>query len=159
MSEATGIKTGYTKKAGRCFVGSAKRDDVEVVCILLNCGPMFEESETLLKRALDEFKMVSLVEPYETHEVSVTNSESKCAHIYSPKGFKYPLRNEELSSIYIERDIPESIVAPLKANQKIGQLRISLDKNLIFCDNFYAVTSVDSNDYFSNVKKIIEEMA
>ncbi|MCL1901926.1 MAG: D-alanyl-D-alanine carboxypeptidase, partial [Firmicutes bacterium] len=30
-----GIKTGYTKKAGRCLVSSAKRGDLELICVVL----------------------------------------------------------------------------------------------------------------------------
>ena len=43
---ANGVKTGFTKKAGRCFVGSAKRR-MQLVSVVLNCGPMFEEAPLL----------------------------------------------------------------------------------------------------------------
>ena len=33
----TGIKTGHTRKAGWCFVGSASRDGVNLICVALNC--------------------------------------------------------------------------------------------------------------------------
>ncbi|MCL2756201.1 MAG: D-alanyl-D-alanine carboxypeptidase [Firmicutes bacterium] len=52
-----GIKTGFTSKAGRCFVGALERNDMQVVCVVLNCGPMFEESETLMQRGTNEFFM------------------------------------------------------------------------------------------------------
>ena len=45
---ATGIKTGYTKKAGRCLVSCAKRNGMEVICVVLNCPAMFEDSKTHL---------------------------------------------------------------------------------------------------------------
>ena len=48
---ATGIKTGYTKKAGRCLVSSAEREGVSLVCVVLDCGPMFEESCALMEEA------------------------------------------------------------------------------------------------------------
>ena len=38
-----GVKTGFTDNAGRCFVSSAKRGDMTVVCSVLNCPDMFEE--------------------------------------------------------------------------------------------------------------------
>lgn len=33
---AVGVKTGFTKKAGRCLVSAAKKDDVTLVCVTLN---------------------------------------------------------------------------------------------------------------------------
>ncbi|MCH5163022.1 MAG: D-alanyl-D-alanine carboxypeptidase [Clostridiales bacterium] len=46
-----GIKTGYTKKAGRCLVSSATRDGKTYICAVLNCGNMWEESARLLDMA------------------------------------------------------------------------------------------------------------
>ena len=57
---ADGVKTGYTKKAGRCFVGSALRDGMRIICVLLNCGPMFEDCDQLLEKAFNEFKLVKV---------------------------------------------------------------------------------------------------
>ena len=51
LDGATGIKTGYTKEAGRCLVSSASRDGKEVICVVLGCGPMFEESCAMIEEA------------------------------------------------------------------------------------------------------------
>ena len=49
-----GIKTGFTKKAGRCLVSSATRDGKTYICTVLNCGNMWEESMRLLDKAFAE---------------------------------------------------------------------------------------------------------
>ena len=36
--ECTGIKTGHHNKAGWCFVGSAERNGMRVICVVLNCA-------------------------------------------------------------------------------------------------------------------------
>ena len=46
-----GIKTGYTKAAGRCLVSSAERDGRRIICVVLGCGPMFEESRDMIEEA------------------------------------------------------------------------------------------------------------
>lgn len=48
-----GIKTGYTRAAGRCLVSSATRDGKTYICTVLNCGNMWEESMRLLDLAFD----------------------------------------------------------------------------------------------------------
>ena len=45
-----GVKTGYTDDAGRCLVSAIERDGMRLVCVVLNCRPMFEESAVLLKQ-------------------------------------------------------------------------------------------------------------
>lgn len=46
-----GIKTGFTKKSGRCLVSSATRDGKTYICTVLNCGNMFEECMRLMDMA------------------------------------------------------------------------------------------------------------
>ncbi len=43
-----GIKTGFTKKSGRCLVSSATRNEKTYICTVLNCGDMFEECMRLM---------------------------------------------------------------------------------------------------------------
>ncbi len=46
-----GIKTGYTKKSGRCLVSSATRDGKTYICTVLDCYDMFEECMRLMDKA------------------------------------------------------------------------------------------------------------
>lgn len=46
-----GIKTGYTRRAGRCLVSSATRNGKTYICTVFNCGDMFEECMRLMDRA------------------------------------------------------------------------------------------------------------
>lgn len=46
-----GIKTGFTKKSGRCLVSSATRNGKTYICAVLDCGDMFEECMRLMDKA------------------------------------------------------------------------------------------------------------
>lgn len=56
LDGGNGIKTGYTKAAGRCLVSSAERNSNEVICVVLSCGAMFEESCALINAAFEKLK-------------------------------------------------------------------------------------------------------
>ena len=51
---AMGVKTGYTKEAGRCLVSAAERDGKRIICTVLNSPNMFERSKELLNTAFDK---------------------------------------------------------------------------------------------------------
>ena len=51
LEGGNGLKTGYTKEAGRCLVASAERDGREIICVVLDCGPMFEECCSMINEA------------------------------------------------------------------------------------------------------------
>ncbi|MBQ8430359.1 MAG: D-alanyl-D-alanine carboxypeptidase, partial [Clostridia bacterium] len=57
-----GVKTGFTSKAGRCLVSAVERNGMTLVCVVLNCGPMFEDSATLLNRGFDEYDWTMVVD-------------------------------------------------------------------------------------------------
>lgn len=48
-----GIKTGYTKKSGRCLVSSAERNGKSYICAVLDCYDMWDESARLLDKAFE----------------------------------------------------------------------------------------------------------
>ena len=57
VNGAIGVKTGFTDDAGRCLVSAVERNGMTVVCVVLNCGPMFEESASLLEKAFGDFRL------------------------------------------------------------------------------------------------------
>lgn len=90
---ADGVKTGYTKKAGRCLVGSATRNGMQVVSVVLDCGPMFEETARLFDAAFGEFSMQTIV-PCNKMCGSVVEGDVR-KYYCCPQGFAYPLRSGE----------------------------------------------------------------
>lgn len=57
---ANGVKTGYTKKSGRCLVSGAMRDDMQLIGVVLNCPDMWNESMAMLDFGFENFRMVPL---------------------------------------------------------------------------------------------------
>jgi D-alanyl-D-alanine carboxypeptidase (penicillin-binding protein 5/6) len=51
---ADGIKTGYTKEAGRCLVSSATREGVTLICVVLSCPTTYARSMSLLDNAFSK---------------------------------------------------------------------------------------------------------
>ena len=50
---ANGVKTGYTKKSGRCLVSSATKNGVTLVCVVLNVGDTYGLSGALLDKGFN----------------------------------------------------------------------------------------------------------
>ena len=155
MSDATGIKTGYTKKAGRCFVGSAMRNNMEVICVLFNCGPMFAECEFLLNEALNNYSLENLLEPYSVSKVKVIHGEKELANVCNHNGFVYPLTPAEKTNLNIVFKLPKTLNAPIKSGEVVGEIEIYLKNNLLFSEKIYNIEEVKANDYYSKLKKIL----
>ena len=58
LDGADGVKTGYTKVSGRCLVSSATRNGIQLICVVINCGPMYERSAELINKCFEKYKLV-----------------------------------------------------------------------------------------------------
>lgn len=57
---ADGVKTGFTKKCGRCLVSSATRDGVTLICVTLNAPNDWQDHKQLLDFGFSKYESVSL---------------------------------------------------------------------------------------------------
>ena len=95
LDGCVGVKTGFTKKAGRCYVGAREFDGMTVICVVLNCGPMFEECEAIMKRAANEFKMTPIL----TEDQFINDMQA-----IATENFAYPIKSTDNLDISIEED-------------------------------------------------------
>ncbi len=129
---ANGVKTGYTKKAGRCFVGSAKRDGMQLVAVVLNCGPMFEEATNLLDYGFRNYKNVLIVEQDQfVQTILVNKGIHKEVNLITEKGYSIALNESERNQLRTKVILPNELEAPVETNQWVGSLQIFLKDELI----------------------------
>lgn len=152
-----GVKTGYTGNAGRCLVSSATRDNMHLVSVVLNCGPMWEESSALLNQSFSNFAKQKLVDSQkDRYEVIVKNGRDSFATIMPATDFYIPLRQGETDKISIVKNLIESSKAPIIKGKKAGELNIYLDKKhigtvaLVYCEN------IESNNPIYYIKRIVQ---
>lgn len=142
---ANGVKTGYTKKAGRCFVGSAERDGMQLVAVLLNCGPMFEESMSVMDKFFAEYEMRDLTLQAEVPDfVPVEKGKQDFVKVQIEDRFLYPVKKDgsEDGRFSIDDDICDKLTAPVCKGQSVGQVKISFDNQLIFSSNIDTLSGV-----------------
>lgn len=69
--DTIGIKTGFTKKAGRCLVSAAHREGVTLIVVTLNCGNDWNTHKALYERYFPKVSSCELY-PKETLRIPVT---------------------------------------------------------------------------------------
>ena len=56
LDGANGVKTGYTTASGKCFVGGAKRGGMQLICVVLNRGDMWQKAADLLEYGFERYE-------------------------------------------------------------------------------------------------------
>ena len=149
---ADGIKTGFTKKAGRCLVSSATRNGMNVICVVLNCPDMFERSERLIDRAFLEYELVEIVSRRLIAEAEVKGGKIKTVGLSPNTEFYYPLKEDEKEMVKIEVSGVENMSAPVKIGTKNGKFEVFLDKQLLFSDNLFTIYNVEGKSLLDKIK-------
>lgn len=156
LDGCVGVKTGYTGKAGRCLVSAVERNGFKTVCVVLNCGPMFEESFTLLNDVYNEYTNIEILPSYKIHRsILVDDGKQESVKLFTKRAFSYPLTKDELKNLEIKYNLPNSISAPVKKDTIVGELKIYLNNHLLFSEKIYTMDSVKKIGVWSSIIDII----
>lgn len=143
---ATGVKTGYTSKAGRCLVFSAQRDGMELVGTVLNCYTWFDSAEKLLDAGFENFRMVNALDAGDMdRKLPVSGGVQREIPLKAVGALKAPVGSAEEWTV--EYDLPERVSAPVMEGERIGAARLLIGgKTVARCD-IAAAQDVPANTF------------
>lgn len=141
LDGAEGIKTGFTKKSGRCLVTSCKRNGVRLIAVTLNDGNDWQDHKDLYDYGFSQYEEVTLpkVNKYvdvaggKKAEIKVETEENK---IYFYDGLYSDIKQK----IYI----PKFVYAPIKKGDKVGVIEYIYDNSVIATADILALENADA---------------
>lgn len=152
-----GVKTGFTDNAGRCLVNAVEQNDMQIITVVLNCGPMFEDARALTNYVLKTYKMKEFISPYNYVGTStVENGEKNSINIVSIKGFKMPIKIEDEEKYSVVYDIPETLQAPIYKEDEIGTVNIYFNGELIYTEKLHSMEDIKNVNLKFMLNNIIE---
>ena len=123
---ATGIKTGYTRAAGRCLVFGAERDGLEVIGVVLGCGDWFDEAARLMDMGFERYESFTALYASETVRVlPVENGTQETVAICADGTLSAPVRKGRIPAL--ELDLPKTVAAGTEVGTRVGEARLVLD--------------------------------
>ncbi len=99
---ANGVKTGFTKASGRCLVSGAKREDMQLMSVVLNCGDMWNESVRLLDFGFDNFYMIPLDNALLTSGATEIYVDFVATVDHNWHDMKYPIRKDGTEKLILK---------------------------------------------------------
>ena len=129
-----GIKTGYTKQAGRCLVSAIERNGMTLVSTVLNCPTTYERSCMLLEDAFSQYSYEKLLDAGTPITVKTDKTELQAI---TKRDYFYPLLLEEKELVEIRVVPSENCSNRAKKDEIIGQFELYLSKQLLFSGNLY----------------------
>ena len=152
-----GVKTGFTNGANRCLVTSCKRNDLDIICVVLGCDTKKDRSMDSVKLINYIFSNYSLVNINDIIENGFSNwFKFQTGAININKGnftklnlnldssqipfTKIAVKNDSIKDIYTDIDFSYNFTAPLEKDSVIGVLNFYIDNT-----KYFSVNIVNSN--------------
>lgn len=124
-----GIKTGFTKKAGRCLVSAVERDGVTLICVTLKCPNDWAAHKALYDSLAGKIKLEDLSVRLPQITVPVTGGVKENVSVLKCDEASIPV-STGINFDYRIRTAP-FLYAPVKAGAFIGEADLYIDGLLV----------------------------
>lgn len=128
---ATGIKTGYSGPAGYCVTASAKRGDMELVCVVMGArsasGPnsSFGIAQRLMATTFAQYSMSTVLKKgAHVGDATVTDGASKTVPAVAGADAKALVKRGEEAQVKTAFH-GSSVTAPVSAGQPVGSITVT----------------------------------
>lgn len=123
---ADGVKTGFTRAAGRILVSSASREGRRLVAVTINAPDDWEDHRSMLEKGFSNYSMVQLVEQGDfLGFIEVAGGTDGKVPLYAASDFSYLLSNGDNVRILIKDS--GFVYAPVVAGQNAGNAYVLID--------------------------------
>lgn len=117
---AIGVKTGYTKAAGRCLVFAAEGEKgITLIGSVLNCPDWFDYSASLLDQVFAKYSLYTALNAGEiVNRLPVRNGISDSVELIAEEALSAPLAEGETAELSFRW--PQSVPAGIRKGEQIG---------------------------------------
>lgn len=120
---ADGVKTGYTRQAGNCFVASATENDMQLVVVLLNSSDIYADASALLDWGFANYSPTLILEANTVKgSVAVQNGGRSEVAVLTEKPLYFISSPGEAADLTEKIDLPTSVNAPVHRGEVVGSI-------------------------------------
>lgn len=155
---ATGVKTGFTREALHCISASAKREDLELIAVVLGgetSKSRFEEARKLLDYGFSNYEsltigkkgdLITTIPLEKGNQKSIELTLERDSHILFSKGKKIKFEKEI--------KVPKYIEAPITDSKIIGKLIVKDKDKIVDEINLISNSDIKKGSFSDMLKKV-----
>lgn len=150
-----GVKIGFTNKAKRCLVSTAKRGNMRLIAVSLNAQDWYNDNYTLFDYGFENYKPFLIYNKGQFMGKVCNQRGEDDIILISGNDFIYPLKKGEDKKIKIKLTEDAKISFPVIKGDVLGKIETYLDGKLIKTDNLIAKNTVKEKTFF---KKLVSKL-
>lgn len=126
-----GVKTGFTKEAGRCLVSAAERDGALLIAVTLNAPNDWEDHTALLDYGFSQMEPYQLAGGDVRLTVPVVGSPVEVMSLRGSNGGEVTLPLGQGAQVERVVRVPKFLYAPVEAGEQVGEICWYLEGQLL----------------------------
>ncbi|MFH1583497.1 MAG: hypothetical protein ABIA56_00005, partial [Actinomycetota bacterium] len=158
---ANGIKTGYTIKAGVCLVASAKKDDINLIGVVLDSEPGYRDQDMINTFEYGFFKYkkidTKVTDPF-PNLIIENEGIYKEIEVNPIEKTEVLLSSEEEMKLQTKIEIDDTFNLPIKGGEKVGHLNIFLGNDELLKLDISSKNDVDIKSNKVNLSEITSSL-
>jgi D-alanyl-D-alanine carboxypeptidase (penicillin-binding protein 5/6) len=144
-----GVKTGFTEEAGRCLVSGAKRNNIQLVAVVLDGDHMWEDSIKLLDYGFARLQPVTMFRQGDIMKtVKVIDGKNELIKLVAADTLVVPAADGDREGFSTVVVAPGRIEAPVKAGQKVGMVKTFYRNTEIASVDLLTAEPVERKSFF-----------
>ncbi len=158
-SGANGLKTGSTSKAKNCISATAKRDNMQLCAVVLGSDTSqlrFNAASTLLNYGFSNYAVTGTESGEIMGEVLIKKGQSGKVRGVLESDCVAVTQKSEADSITKEINMYESVNAPIKKGDKLGEIIIKTNDGSVVKTNIVAENNVEKITFGKMYMKILK---
>ena len=160
---AVGIKTGFTKKSGRCLVSAATQNGVTLVCVTLNAPDDWNDHKKLLEYGFGQVNLKNF--NVNLNELSVVGGSAPSVPLSLSSDLQVASACD-VSEFDIEVKLKSFEYAPINKGDIVGRVIVKLDGETVADSAIIADSSVEciteeipaKHSLFNRVKSFLKNL-
>lgn len=136
-----GVKTGFTKKAGRCLVSAARREGTTLIAVTLNAPDDWNDHTAMLDYGFATVKTLELTGSC-PETLPVVGAVQGSVGIRAGQGIRLSLSVEEAERVTSRVLLPKFLYAPVAEGERVGRVQYLLDGQEIYSVPILAAESL-----------------
>lgn len=152
---ALGIKTGYTRAAGRCLAFAAERDGMTLIGVVLNCPDWFDQSAALLDQTFEKYEMYQALDAGEiVADLAVSNGVVDTVRVVLRKRLAAPVQKGVIPNIRLT--LPDSLQAGFDADVPVGAAELLDGNETIATVLLYPQQAVAEHTFLTGIRQALD---
>lgn len=117
-----GIKTGFTKAAGRCLVSCAEKNGIRLICVTLNAPSDWDDHINLYNFGFENTVLKNFDDHFKINIKAINKDEKIDLECKCENSFSCSIKKGEESNVKRKVILPETINAPIEKGQIVGNV-------------------------------------